>query len=87
MAEKDILKMSTREISRLKVIEGVMEKRMTQNTAGTIMGLSERQVRRIVRSVRGFGDQGVIHRLRGRPSNRKIPEEIEQKVLRLYQKK
>lgn len=87
MAEKGILKMSVREIKRLKIIEDVIGKRMTQTRAGVMLGLSTRQVRRIVGSVRKQGDRGVIHRLRGRPSNRKIGEGIQHKVVRLYQKK
>jgi len=29
-----------------------------------------------------LGDRGLVHRLRGRPSNRKIPAEIEQRSAR-----
>ena len=34
--------------------------------------------------VRVDGDAGLVHRGRGKPSNRKIPEKVKAKVLRLY---
>lgn len=37
------------------------------------LGLSERWVRALVGRVRREGDAGVVHRLRGRPSNRRLP--------------
>ena len=57
----------------------------TQKTAAAILGLSERQVRRLVRDVKERGDRGIIDALRGRPSNRRIPEETREEVLSLYQ--
>jgi hypothetical protein len=50
-----------------------------------MLGLSERQVRRLVKDVRDQGDRGVIHGLRGRASNRRIPEAIRERTISLYQ--
>jgi hypothetical protein len=38
------------------------------------MGLTDRWVRKLLGRVRAEGDRGVVHRSRGRPSNRKLPE-------------
>jgi len=84
MAEKDIIRMSIREVKRLKVIQEAIEEHITQRVAASLIGLSERQTRRLVRAVREEGEEGVIHRLRGRFSNRKTPAEIKAKVLMLY---
>lgn len=84
MAGEDIIRMSLREVKRLKVIQEVIEKQITQRVAASMIGLSERQVRRLVRVVREEGERGVIHRLRGRFSNRKIPAEVKAKALMLY---
>lgn len=46
-----------------------------------MIDLSERQVRRLLRAVRKEGDKGVIHKARGRPSNRRIPEKVKNKAL------
>jgi transposase len=85
MAERDIIVMSMGEVRRLKAVQSSIDGQVTQKMVASILDLSERQVRRLVRDVRECGDRGVIHALRGRPSNRKIPEETRGLVLSLYQ--
>ncbi len=87
MAGEDIIRMSLRELKRLKVLHAVLDKRFTQKVAAAKLDLCERQVRRLVQSIREFGDGGVIHRSRGRPSNRRYSERFKAEVLKLYQKK
>lgn len=84
MAGEDIVNMSLREVRRLKVIQEAAEGRITQRQAAQMVGLSERQVRRLVRSVRAEGECGIVHRLRGRPSNRKVPDGLKEQILKLY---
>ena len=43
----------------------------TQAQAAELLGLSVRQVRRLVAAVRARGDAAVVHALRGRASNRR----------------
>jgi hypothetical protein len=87
MVREDIVRMSLRELKKLKVLHAVLYKRFTQKAAAAKLDLSERQVRRLLKSVRAFGDSGVIHRSRGRPSNRKHPDHLRAVVLKLYQQK
>ncbi len=87
MVGKDILRMSLREVKRLKVVNEIRKGHITQKAAASMLGLSERQVRRLVRVVKKEGDQGVIHKNRGRRSNRKRPDKIRSKVLSLYCKR
>jgi transposase len=87
MAGKDIIYMSLRELKRLKVIHEAIERHITQNMAALMTGLSERQVRRLVRGIREDGESGIVHKSRGKPSNRQMPEKVKEKVLRLYRKK
>lgn len=84
MAGRDIIVMSVREVRRLKIIQSAIDRRVTQKTAGSMLEFSERQVRRLIKAVREEGDRGVIHKSRGRPSNRRFSEEIRGKVLSLY---
>ena len=59
MAGEDVIYMSLRELKRLKVIEAVIERRITQKGAALMIGVSERHVRRLVRVVREEGE-GVL---------------------------
>jgi len=72
---KDILKMSRREIDRLLILDGVVKGEVTQVRAGEVLGLSERQVRRMVMRIKEEGPEGIRHRSRGRRSVRKMPDE------------
>jgi Helix-turn-helix domain len=83
--EKDRIAMSQRERDVLKVMELVLGKQRTQVEAGRLLGLCTRQIRRIVRRLESEGDAGVVHRLRGRPSNRARDPSFKRQVLAEYQ--
>ena len=87
MAGEDIIGMSVRELRRLKVLHQALDRRITQKTAASMLDLSERQIRRLVKSVRECGDGGIVHRGRGRPSNRRFPKQLKARVLHLCRKK
>ncbi len=87
MAGKDIIKMSVKELKRLKIIQEAIGRHITQKIAASIIGITERQTRRIIRVVRDEGEKGVIHKSRGMVSNRRIPDKIRNKVLMFYKKK
>src|SRR5512132_1990357 len=87
VGREDILQMRPQELKRLHLIHQVLDRQITQCEAAGIAGLSERQVRRLVKRIRQEGDRGVLHERRGQPSNRRIAEKIKQKVIRLYQTK
>jgi len=84
MEREGILMARAKELRYLHVIRKVLEKEIRQVEASEILFLSCRQIRRIVKRVKREGDRGVIHRSRGRPCNRRIPEEKREKVIHLY---
>jgi transposase-like protein len=84
MAGEDIIMASQEELRRLHVIQRVLEGGLKQVEAAEILSLSSRHIRRVVKRVRGEGDRGIVHRLRGWPSNRKIPAQLKDKVIKLY---
>ncbi len=84
MAEEDMIMARQGELKRLHVIQKVLEGIIKQVEAAEILLLSGRQIRRIVKRIRSEGSRGVIHRSRGKPSNRRISQKIKEKVLSLY---
>jgi len=84
MAREDIIMLDAEELRRIKVIHVVLEKKMTQVEAGDLLGLTDRQVRRIAVRVKKEGDKGLCHRARGKRSNRGISEEIKSRIIKLY---
>jgi transposase len=87
VADKDMITMSRREATRLHMLHQALEKKVTQREAAGLMGLSERQVRRLVQRVRAEGDAGICHRARGRASNHRIPKRVKAWALRLFREK
>src|SRR5688572_7259432 len=71
------LRMSRKERERLKVLEQLKQGQISQVQAAQWLGLSTRQVRRLERRYALQGDGGLMHRARGKPSNRRIAPEQE----------
>jgi transposase len=84
--ESDRFEMSRRERDRLKVLHGVLEGERSQKEAARLLRLTTRQVRRLVRRLEASGDQALVHRLRGRSSNRRLPVELRQQVMTEYER-
>jgi hypothetical protein len=78
--EKDIIRMSVKELNRLKIIEGVIGREVTQEKASEVLGLTDRHVRRVVKRVREEGERGIVHRGRGRCSHRRMSKELEERI-------
>jgi transposase len=77
----DLLTMSTKELTRVEVMGRLREKRMTQKEAARIIGISERQVKRLWKRYREKGACGLVSRRRGRPSNNRMTVETVQAVV------
>jgi hypothetical protein len=79
--ETERIALSQRERDRLKVLHEVEQKHLTQVEAAQQLKRTDRQVRRMLIRIREHGDGGIVHRLRGRPSNRKLAVTLEHKIL------
>ena len=75
------IELSQRERERLKVLHEMQRGHLRQREAAGRLQLSTRQVRRLLRRVKREGDGGLIHRLRGRRSNRKIVASRQRRIL------
>jgi transposase len=82
-----MITMSREEASRLHIIHQALDKKISQTEAAKHVGLSDRQIRRLIKRIRVEGDDGICHRSRGKTSNRGIPKKIKAKTLKLFQKR
>ena len=60
-----LLLMSHKELDRLQVLEALARRAMSQAEAAGHLGLSIRQVKRLVRCYRQHGVEGLVSRRRG----------------------
>ncbi|HDK6784551.1 TPA: ISNCY family transposase [Klebsiella variicola] len=75
--------MSDKEISRINVIQSVVEKRMRRRDAAHQLALTERQTQRLMNRFRESGAAGLVNLRRGRPGNHRLPESLKLRVLSL----
>ncbi len=79
--------MSVSERNRLEVFGRVKRGEMTVVSAAALCGLSLRQGRRVWKRFKELGDAGLVHRLRGRLSNRRMSEELRQRIVKRHQER
>jgi hypothetical protein len=84
--KEDIFMMRAKEIKKYQVIRKVLDKQINQQEASEYLGITDRQVRRIVKRVRVEAERGVIHKSRGKGGSLKIRPNFRRKVLELYAK-
>src|SRR5437588_3321434 len=75
--------MTQRDRDRLVVLRKAQKKLITQEQAAGELGITPRQVRRLLCRLKGEGDKAVIHKLRGRQSNRKTDRKTREKIVRI----
>jgi helix-turn-helix protein len=80
--EPERIDLSAKERERLKVLHEIEQGHLKQVEAARRMRLTDRHVRRLQARLRREGDRGLVHRLHGRRSNRKIPEVFRRRALR-----
>src|SRR5215475_7435765 len=73
--------MSQEERGELYWLKKAMDGTITQRDAAGRMGVSDRWVRKLLKRMARQGDAVVVHGLRGRPSNRKLPAKTQRQAL------
>jgi hypothetical protein len=76
-----MLLLSAKERDRLVALREITAGERTQAEAARGLGLSRRQLRRLVRRFEVQGDAAVVHAARGRPPNNRKPEVLREQVL------
>src|SRR6201993_630245 len=82
MQEGQLL-MTQADRDRLVTLKKAKKKLITQRTAAEELGLSVRQVKRLLHALKKRGDKAILHGLRGKPSNRKIPEKTQRRAMEI----
>lgn len=75
--------LSRKELDRLQMMTRIAEKRLSRTRAAELLGMSERQVRRLYAAYVAHGPAGLASCKRGRPSHRRLPQATRDQVLGL----
>lgn len=68
---------------RVKVLERVLCKEITQKEAAEALEVSERQIRRLLQRYEQEGPSGLLHRSRNKPSNAALKPELKARIIEL----
>ena len=75
--------LTQRERDRLDWLKQAKRNQITQGKAAELMEVSERWVRKLLQRMKTERDRVVVHKLRGRPSNRRISGEARQQIVKI----
>lgn len=78
-----LILMSERELQRIEVLSKVLERRMTVVSAAYVLGMTTRQVQRLLKAFRAQGGAALRHKARGRPSNHRYVAGIGELAIQL----
>lgn len=72
--------MSSKELNRIQIIERILSNGLNQSQAARDLGITPRQMRRLIASYKDSGPIGIVSKKRGGPPNHKISEELKETV-------
>ena len=84
---KELITLTRQEHERLEIIRKVMKRDLRQEEAGTLMGVTDRQVRNLIRKVRERGAAGMAHGNRGKPSPKRMAGELVAKIVAIIKER
>jgi transposase len=83
---KEHITMSQKEVDRLEVIQATVSKQILQSDAAAQLGLSVRQIKRLVKRYRQDGAAGLISGRRGKRPNNCIADRVREEALSLVRR-
>lgn len=69
------------------MLQRVINKTVTQKAAAQSLGITDRQLRRLMVTYRDQGAAGLAHQARGKPSNRQLPQTMKDQAIELVKTK
>jgi transposase len=80
---QELKTMSDQELTRFEVLQRIVNRQMTQTQAGQVLGLSRRQIYRLLQAIQEVGAAGLISKRRGKPSNHQLAPGLAEKAIAL----
>jgi hypothetical protein len=80
------LTMTSQEINRYTIVKKLINKEINGTQAAGLLKLTIRHTKRLKAKVKKYGPKALIHSNRGKPSNRRIPEQEKERIINLLHK-
>ena len=79
--------LSSKELDRAEMLGRILNKTITQQEAADSLGITDRQIRRLIVMYRDEGTASLAHKSRGKPSNNRLPQNLKDQVVALVKAK
>ena len=76
--------LNKKELRKLEVINDVVSGNITKKEAADKLELSTKQISRLILKYQSEGEQGFVHKARGKPNENKIQDDIKKFIVDLY---
>src|SRR5713226_9363990 len=80
----ELISLSYKEVTRYQVIKDTLDRKISNNQASTLLGLSTRQIIRLKNKVRTHNLKGIVHGNRGKTPKIAIDKGTIETILNLY---
>lgn len=84
---KGVILLTKRDRARIKIMDAVIKKYIKLKEASNILNISYRQAKRLKRQYKTEGSIGLIHKSRGKRSNRKTDDDLREQILNRYKER
>ena len=81
--KEQLISMTSKELTRLEIIQKVKNKALKQSQAAEYLDLSLVQVKRLCKRYQEEGPKGLISKKRGSKGNHRLPDRLKQKAIEL----
>lgn len=75
-----------KELNRIKVLQDVIDRKMTPGRAAVVLGITPRHCSRLIKRYREHGPLGMNNIARGNPSNRLLPKSFTDQIVDIVKK-
>ena len=76
--------LTTKEKLKLSIVQKIIAGECTKKEASEVLGITSRQINRLLIKFKEEGENGFAHKNRGKVSNKRVPENIKSEIVNLY---
>ena len=76
--------LTDKELKKLNTIKDVVSGDCSKQTASELLGIGIRQINRLIIKFKEEGENGFIHKNRGKESKRKVTSDVKEQIVNLY---
>lgn len=78
---RGLITMSGNELDKLEIVQKIVDGKLKQKAAAEMLGITPRQIRRLLKNYKSEGAEGLLSKHRGKRSNRRHRDEFKENIM------